>query len=372
MNDNYILTPLPPKKDVETKAVLKQLAAAHRYLAELKGVSKTIPNETILLYTLPLLEAKDSSAIENIITTHDEIYKDNLFENFISNPAAKEVQRYAQAVREGFELMHNKKFIISNNLILKIQETIIHNNAGYRTLPGTELKNLDTGKTVYIPPQGHEQIISLMDNLIDYINNDSLHPIDPLIKMAIIHFQFESIHPFYDGNGRTGRILNILYLIQKGLLDLPVLYLSSYIIRTKLDYYRLLQEVRDKENWEAWILYLLRGVEVTSNSTIILINKIKELMQEYKQKIRNNYKFYSQDLLNNLFKQPYTKIEFLQKDLKVHRQTAANYLDQLVEGGLLKMEKFGKSNYYINEPLFLLFKNFDLSANESHEYDKKI
>lgn len=365
MNNKFILQTLPPKKEVETKAVLKQLAPAHRYLAELKGVSKTIPNETVLLYTLPLLEAKDSSAVENIITTHDEIYKDNLFENFISNPAAKEVQRYAQAIREGFEQMHNKKLVISNELILKIQETIVNNNAGYRKLPGTELKNLNTGETVYVPPQDYEQVVSLMNNLVNYINNDSLHAVDPLVKMAIIHFQFESIHPFYDGNGRTGRILNILYLVQKGLLDLPVLYLSSYIIRTKSEYYRLLQEVRDKEDWEAWILYMLQGIEITSRSTIVLINKIKELMQEYKQKIRNNYKFYSQDLLNNLFKYPYTKIEFLQKDLNVHRQTAANYLDQLVKDGLLKMEKFGKSNYYINEPLFLLFKNFDLSANEN-------
>ena len=365
MDNNYILLPLPPKKEVETKAVLKQLAAANRYLAELKGVSKTIPNETILLYTLPLLEAKDSSAVENIITTHDEIYKDNLFENFISNPAAKEVQRYAQAIREGFKQLQNKENIISNELVLKIQETIVGNNAGYRRLPGMELKNINTGVTVYVPPQDYQQVVSLMENLINYINNDSLHPIDPLIKMAIIHFQFESIHSFYDGNGRTGRILNILYLVQKGLLDLPVLYLSSYIIKTKPDYYRLLQEVRDKENWEAWILYMLRGVELTSRSTIILINKIKALMQEYKQKIRNQYKFYSQDLLNNLFKYPYTKIEFLQKDLGVHRQTASNYLDQLVEGGFLKMDKIGKSNYYINEPLFLLFKNFDLSADES-------
>jgi len=365
MDNNYILLPLPPKKEVETKAVLKQLAAANRYLAELKGVSKTIPNETILLYTLPLLEAKDSSAVENIITTYDEIYKDNLFENFISNPAAKEVQRYAQAIREGFKQLQNKENIISNELVLKIQETIVDNNAGYRKLPGTELKNINAGVTVYVPPQDYQQVVSLMDNLINYINNDSLHPIDPLIKMAIIHFQFESIHPFYDGNGRAGRILNILYLVQKGLLDLPVLYLSSYIIKTKPDYYRLLQEVRDKENWEAWILYMLRGVELTSRSTIILINKIKALMQEYKQKIRNKYKFYSQDLLNNLFKYPYTKIEFLQKDLGVHRQTASNYLDQLVEGGFLKMDKIGKSNYYINEPLFLIFKNFDLFADES-------
>ncbi|HDP76571.1 MAG TPA: Fic family protein, partial [Bacteroidales bacterium] len=179
MSNNNILQPLPPKREVETKAILKKLVSAHRYLAELKGISKTIPNESILLYTLPLLEAKDSSAVENIITTHDEIYKDNLFENFISNPASKEVQRYAQATREGFKQLKNKNFIISNELILKIQEIIVSNNAGYRKLPGTELKNFDTGETVYTPPQDYEQIVSLMKNLIDYINDDQLHPIDP-------------------------------------------------------------------------------------------------------------------------------------------------------------------------------------------------
>lgn len=350
---------LPPEFDVETKAILKQLSQAYRYLAELKGIAKTIPNESILINTLPLLEAKDSSAIENIITTHDEIYKENLFESFISNPNAKEVHQYAKALQIGYNALKNKQ-LLTNRIILDIQGIIVSNKAGYRRLPGTELKNSKTGETVYKPPQDYDTIIRLMQNLEEYINNDDLHPVDPLIKMAIIHYQFESIHPFYDGNGRTGRILNILYLVLKGLLDLPILYLSSYIIKTKADYYRLLKEVRDKGNWENWILYLLKGVESTSKGTIYLINEISKLMMKYKHSIRNNYKFYSQDLLNNLFKHPYTKIEYLQKDLNIHRQTAANYLDELVKGGFLKKEKIGRNNYYINEPLFLLFKNFDL------------
>ncbi|BBB33009.1 filamentation induced by cAMP protein fic [Thermotomaculum hydrothermale] len=355
---------LPPKIDVETKAILKQLSQSHRYLAELKGIAKTIPNEAILINTLPLLEAKDSSAIENIITTHDEVYKESLFESFISNPNAKEVHQYAKALKTGYNALKEKK-LITNKIILDIQEIIVSNNAGYRKLPGTELKNAATGETVYIPPQDYETIVQLMQNLEKYINNDDLHPVDSLIKMAIIHYQFESIHPFYDGNGRTGRILNILYLVQKDLLDLPILYLSSYIIRTKGDYYRLLQEVRDKENWEEWILYMLKGVEITSKGTIYLINEISKLMKKYKHEIRNQYKFYSQDLLNNLFKHPYTKIDYLQKDLNIHRQTAASYLDELVKGGFLKKEKIGRNNYYINEPLFKLFKDFNLISEEN-------
>lgn len=325
-------------------------------------MAKTIPNELILISTLPLLEAKDSSAIENIITTHDEIYKENLFENFFSNPAAKEVHRYALAMREGFQLLREKN-LITNDLILKLQKIIVGNNAGFRKLPGTELKNQNSGETIYIPPQDYDTIIELMNNLIEYINDDNLHNVDFLIKMSIIHFQFESIHPFYDGNGRTGRLINILYLIYKKLIDLPMLYLSSYIIRTKYDYYRLLQKVRDEDNWEEWIIYMLKGVELTSKATIELIKSMHILMMDYKHRIRKEYKFYSQDLINNLFKHPYTKIEFIQNDLKVHRQTAASYLEKLVEGGFLKLEKIGRENFYINEPLFELFANYDLSLH---------
>lgn len=351
---NFVLQELPPKVDVETKAVLKQAVQAHRYLAELKGVSKTIPNQTILINTLPLLEAKDSSAVENIITTHDEVFKESLFEDFIHNASAKEVKNYSYALKTGFEKV-KATGLLTNNLILDVQACIEKNRAGFRKLPGTGLKNDLTGETVYIPPQNHDDILRLMGNLEQFINNDSLSELDPIVKMAIIHYQFESIHPFYDGNGRTGRIINILYLVLKGLLDLPVLYLSRYIIRNKNDYYRLLQEVRDKENWEEWILFMLQGVEETSKETIHLINSIRILMQEYKIKIREKYKFYSQDLLNNLFSHPYTKIEFLENDLKIHRQTASKYLDELVSGGFLQLERIGKHHFYINKPLFDLF-----------------
>lgn len=350
----FVLKELPPSAEIESKAVLRQAAQAHRYLAELKGVSKTIPNQSILINTLPLLEAKDSSAIENIITTHDELYKENLFSEYISNAAAKEVRDYSHALNVGYEDIAGGALITANQ-IMKIQSLIEHNRAGFRKLPGTELKNERTGETVYVPPQNGDDIIRLMSNLERYINDDANDAVDPLVKMAVIHYQFESIHPFYDGNGRTGRIINILYLVYKGLLDIPVLYLSRYIIKTKSDYYRLLQEVRDHEAWEEWILYLLKGVEETSKETIQMITQIRTLMQDYKIRIRDTYKFYSQDLLNNLFRHPYTKIEFVEHDLRVNRQTAAKYLDELAEGSFLKKEKLGRNNFYINEPLFRLF-----------------
>ncbi|MDD2411985.1 MAG: Fic family protein, partial [Bacteroidales bacterium] len=226
------------------------------------------------------------------------------------------------------------------------------NQAGYRKLPGTALKNAATGETIYTPPQDYDEIVRLMSNLEKYINDSEMSNVDPLIKMAIIHFQFESIHPFYDGNGRTGRIINILYLVIEKLQNLPILYLSSYIIKHKSDYYKYLQKVRDEDLWEDWILFMIKGVEETARETIELIIKIKELMLEYKQLLRDNYKFYSQDLLNNLFKHPYTKIEFVVQDLGVSRLTAANYLNKLAEDNVLKKEKLGTSNYYVNEKLF--------------------
>lgn len=354
MTERFVLKELPLDFDVETKPVLKQLAQAHRYLAELKGVSKTIPNQGILINTLPLLEAKDSSAIENIITTHDELYKESLFGEFYSNASAKEVQNYSRALRSGYETVL-KTGLLTNRQILDIQECIEQNRAGFRTQSGTELVNDRTGKTVYVPPQKAEDIVRLMGNLEKFINDDNLSSLDPLIKMAIIHFQFESIHPFYDGNGRTGRIINILYLVNKTLLDIPVLYLSRYIIKHKSDYYRLIQDVRDTGNWEDWILFMLAGIEQTAQETIDLVTHIHELMQDYKQRIRDEFKFYSQDLLNNLFSHPYTKIEFLEEELQIHRQTASKYLDDLVHAGFLRLEKIGKHNFYINQPLFNLF-----------------
>jgi len=349
-----LLNTLPPAVDLETKQVLKKCSQANRYLAELKGVSGTIPNQNILINTLSIQEAKDSSEVENIITTHDELFKEEIFADYLSNASAKEVRYYTLALKKGYELV-SKNGLLTNNMIIEIQSELERNRTGFRKMPGTELKNERTGETVYVPPQNEEDIHYLMKNLEWYLNDDGLSKIDPLIKMAVIHYQFESIHPFYDGNGRTGRIINILYLVQKKLLDIPVLYLSRYIIEHKNDYYRLLQEIRDRNNWEEWILYMLDGIEKTSIETIAMIHEIRQLMMDYKHRIRENYKFYSQELLNNLFCYPYTKIEFIQRDLGVTRKTAAKYLDELADGGFLQKEKIGVHHFFVNKPLFELF-----------------
>ncbi|WP_445738296.1 Fic family protein [Mariniflexile sp.] len=345
-----ILKKLPLKQDVETKKVLKKLASAHRALAELKGIVSSIPNEHILINTLGLQEAKDSSAIENIITTHDDIFKAELNLEGFKSSNAKEVQNYISALKKGFAFI-KKKNILTINDIIAIQSELEKNNAGFRKVPGTALKNATTGAVIYTPPQDYDTILDLMGNLELYINDESMSEFDTLVKMAIIHFQFESIHPFYDGNGRTGRIINVLYLVMNDLLNLPILYLSRYIIEHKADYYSFLQEVRENDNWENWILYMLESVEQISKETIVLIGKIRDLIYEYKNILRTDYKFYSQDLLNNLFKHPYTKIEFIENDLGVSRITASKYLNQLAKDNILKKEKLGTGNYYVNEKL---------------------
>jgi len=348
------LQPLPLSFDVESKEVFRKAIEANRQLAELKGVVRIIPNATILINTLSLQEAKDSSAIENIITTHDELFKADLFSELLSRET-KEVMNYASALRKGFDLVKERGFI-SNKFILEIQAELEHNRAGFRKVPGTALKNEQTGQVIYTPPQEYDTIVSLMGNLEKYINENNATDPDPLVKMAIIHFQFESIHPFYDGNGRTGRIINILYLTMKGLLDLPILYLSRYIIQHKADYYRLLQEVRTKGSWEEWVLYMLDGVADTAKETIGLIGQIRQLMDDYKREIRAQFpRMYSKDLLENLFKHPYTKIDYLKDDLGVTYDTARNYLEKLCKAGFLIKYQIGKNNFYINQPLFDLF-----------------
>jgi len=341
---------LPYERDLETKAVLKKLAGAHRALAELKGVAQTIPKQEILINSLVLQEAKDSSEVENIVTTHDELYKSSLgFEKYIS-PAAKEVQNYIAALKRGFAIVSKQKVLSTNNII-EIQEILEKNKAGLRKIPGTNLKHQQTGEVIYEPPQSAIEIKDLMENLERFINDNTLTDLDPIVKMAIIHFQFESIHPFYDGNGRTGRIINILYLVLNDLLEIPILYLSRCIIRNKLAYYQKLQHVRDNDSWEEWLLYMISAVEETAYNTIRLVNEIKKEMMKMKNILRNNYKFYSQELLNHLFKQPYTKIDFLQKDLGVSRVTASNYLNKLAKNMVIYKHKQGKTNYYINRAL---------------------
>jgi Fic family protein len=342
------LTPLEQLNPArfETPAILKKLASSSRKLAELKGIAASIPNQSILINTLALQEAKDSSEIENIVTTHDELFKDDVLPESFANPAAKEVLRYRQALRVGFEQVRGSGLLTCNHII-EIQGELERNNAGFRKLPGTALKD-GAGQTIYTPPQDPAEIVALMRDLERFINEAGLFDADPLIKMALIHHQFESIHPFYDGNGRTGRIVNVLYLVKEGLLDIPVLYLSQHIVRHKADYYRLLQTVRDEDSWEQWVLYLLEAVEKTAGQTIHTVQAIKAVLFDYKQRIRAGYKFYSQDLINNLFMHPYTKIEFVQRDLGVSRITATKYLEALTGGRFLKKQKIGRSNFYVN------------------------
>lgn len=361
MNKDYQIPALPLDFDFETKNILRQLSKSNRRLAELKGVALTIPNENILLSSLVLQEALDSSAVENIVTTSDELYRAELdIKGEISNAAAKEVLNYRQAMQVGFEMVRKKK-LLTLNVVKQIQKELEHNNAGFRTVSGTKLKT-SKGDVVYTPPQTGEEVAKYMSNLEMYINTQELQDIDPLIKMAIIHHQFESIHPFYDGNGRTGRIISILYLVMNDLLDLPILYLSRYITHNKSEYYRLIQEIRDTapDNfnvWEEWIVFMLKGVEETAIETIRLVKSISALMAKYKSILKPLFeKQYKHELINNLFFHPYTKIEFMERDMAVQRKTAAKYLDTIVqETGLLQKQKLGRSNYYINTELIELF-----------------
>lgn len=364
----YQIPNLPLIIDVETKAVLKQLARSNRALAELKGVAGTIPNENILISSLTLQEAKDSSSVENIITTQDDLYRADLaIKDFTVSPAAKEVQNYREAIFHGFQLVRQHKLLTNNNII-SIQNVLKHTKGGFRVTPGTCLKR-DDGMIIYEPPQYPEDIVRYMGNLEAFINTPDLSDLDPLVKMAIIHHQFESIHPFSDGNGRTGRIVNILYLVINDLLDLPILYLSRFITHNKGEYYRLLQAVRDcgadnAKEWEEWILFILKGVEETSIETTAMIKAISKMMADYKAVLKPLFGTrYKHGLLNNLFFHPYTKIEFVCHDMGVQRKTGAKYLDMIVAAGLLNKIKIGRENYYINERLFDLFLNYSESVN---------
>ena len=352
MNE-FIPNNLPLDIDIETKAILKKSILANKALAKLNGVAKIIPNQAILINSLILQEAKDSSEIENIVTTHDELYQSSLDISNISH-ATKEVQNYSRALLKGFDLVKETSLLLTRHIV-DIQQELEGNVAGIRKQSGTVLKNQATGEVIHTPPQEETTIRKLLDNLEQYINtNDG---IDPLIKMAIIHYQFETIHPFYDGNGRTGRIINILYLVLNELLDLPILYLSSYIIKHKADYYRLLQEVRTKGSWEEWIIYMLEGIEQTATKQVQLINDIKELMDKTKEKLKSELpKIYSKDLLEVLFIHPYTKIDMLVDNLELHRDTASKHLKAMEKIGILNSVQIKNTRFYVNVKLFELLQ----------------
>ena len=342
--------------DLKTPKILEALNEASRSLAELKGFANSIPNQHILINAITINEAKDSSAIENIVTTHDSIYK-VLTESGFKEEAAKEVVDYRKSIWRGYEIIKEKGFI-STNVLVELQSIIEPNQTGIRKNPGTNLVNSKTGEIIYTPPQSESEIRDLLKNLEDYIN-DSSDEVDPLIKMALIHYQFETIHPFYDGNGRTGRILNVLYLVLNNLLDSPILYLSNYINKNKDTYYKLFTEFREKGNYEDWIIYILKGIEETSKSTIELIKQIQNQMESYKEEFMTKLpKIYSDELLDSLFYEVYTRINYIEKRCGVTRQTAATYLNSLVDAGLLEYEKVGRESIYKNTRLIELLSKF--------------
>jgi len=351
----FKLSMLPPKDNFDSISILKQLLNTHKALAELKGFSDVIPNKKILINAAMINEAKNSSEIENIITTHDELYK--AMSGAKETGPSKEVINYRRALWNGYELVKQNGFI-STNMIITIQSIIENSDAGVRRVPGTVLMNDRTKEVVYTPPTSYDEIMLFMTNLENYINQDD--EIDDLVKLAIIHYQFESIHPFYDGNGRTGRIINILYLVLKGLLDSPILYLSKYINKNKQQYYTNLQSVRDKNDWESLIIYLLKGIEETSINTLDVMKDIVKLIDTIKLEIKEKLpKIYSKELVDVLFHEFYTKISYVEKGLGVSRKTASTYLIELEKVGVLVSEMVGRDKVYINQKLFELVKNAD-------------
>jgi Fic family protein len=342
---------LPPKVELENKTILKKAIFAHAALAELKGILNTIPNPAILINALQ--EAKASSEIENVITTNDALFRAFSARTTQIDPATKEVLRYRQALWEGFNEL-KKRPLLTTNLFVKVVQTIKESRLNIRKTPGTTISNAATGKVIFTPPEGESFIRDKLKNLESFIHEDNAT--DPLIKLAIIHYQFEAIHPFTDGNGRTGRIINILYLVLKDLLDLPVLYLSQYIINKKNDYYRLLRGVTERARWEPWILYMLDAVEQTALFTRNRITGIRDLMEEtlLLSKKKLPQRVYSKELIELLFHQPYTKGQFLVDAGIAERKTAAEYLKELEKIGVLKLHRVGKENLYLNVKLFQL------------------
>lgn len=355
----YTIPTLPPPFDLETVGIYRALASANRNLAELKGRAEVIPNQGILIDTLSLQEAKASSEIENIVTTQDDLFRADVSRGIMASGPVKEVALYRDAMRLGWDQMKVRQGIISNRTLISLFQILKGVDSGFRSTGGTILQS-SGGDTVYVPPQIPDNINKHMSALEHFINDDSACDLDPLIKMALIHHQFESIHPFPDGNGRIGRMLNVLYLTRTGLLDTPILYLSRYITENKSDYYRLLQAIRDADTntakskaWQEWVVYILNAVSHTSETTLTLVVGIRDQMAAMKVGIRDGElkNMYSQDLINNLFRHPYTRIEYIETDLGVSRNTATKYLEELASSGFLVKHKVGRSSYYINVAL---------------------
>lgn len=346
------LPDLPPKADLETKAILKLCIEANRLLGELKGYCQTLPNPNLLLNTIVLQESKASNAIENIITTQDELYQATLRPvDQIKNPSAKEVIQYRQAIYWGMSHLEATG-LITTNFLVAIMQRLRGSDENIRKNPRTKLANPTTRDIVYTPPEGEDLIRTKLASLEQFMNDETLSGLDPLIKMALIHYQFEAIHPFSDGNGRTGRILNVLYLVQQKLLSLPVLYLSRYVIQNKSDYYRLLRLVTEEQKWTEWIEFMVKGIGETAQITLERISSILQLKEQTSSTIRNVLKSsYSKELVDLLFSHPYIKVSIIENAGLAKRQTAAQYLKKLEEAGVLRSVKLGRDVYYINDAL---------------------
>ena len=345
------LPSLPPSADFETKAVLKALIPASRALAELKGLGNSIPDQTILINSLILQEAKASSEIENIVTTNDTLYKAFTSSNQSADSATKEVLRYRAAVWDAFNHLKERP-ILGTNLFESIVRQIKANDSGVRNTPGTKLSNPNTDDVVYTPPEGESVIRQKLADLEHFIHADDTT--DPLIKLALIHYQFEAIHPFTDGNGRTGRIINILFLVFKGLLELPVLYLSRYIIENKNEYYHLLRKVTEQNSWEAWILFMLDAVANTAVDSRNRIVAIRRLLDIFIDRAKSGLpsRMYSKDLIELIFRSPYTKVQHLVDSGVAKRQTASEYLNTLEKLGFLQSQIVGREKLFLNSELF--------------------
>jgi Fic family protein len=339
------LPELPPVADIETKAVLRRCIPARAALAELRQAGQLIPDQSVLINSIPLLEARDSSEIENIVTTNDALFREASQTDDANDPAAKEALRYRTALTTGYHSLKDRP--LTARTAIEVCSEITGVTTDVRKTPGTALRNMNTGDVIYMPPDGVDRLRGLLSNWERYLNEDS--EVDPLIRMAVLHYQFEAIHPFPDGNGRTGRILNILSLIQAGLLDIPTLYLSRHILRTKSDYYARLQGVTERGDWDAWILYMLTAVEVTASWTNQRIRAIRDLMLHTTDHVRENAPgIYSHELIETIFAQPYTRIAHLIDRDIAKRVSASRYLKQLVEIGVLAEEKVGRDKLFIH------------------------
>lgn len=353
------LPELPPAVELETKAVLKRCVAAHRALAELNVAGRLIPDQSVLINTIPLLEAKDSSEIENIVTTNDAIFREASHIEDNGDPAAKEALRYRSALTSGYRALSERP--LSARTAIEICSLIKGIEMDVRRTPGTQLKNTFTGEAIYTPPEGPDRLRALLANWERYLHADD--DLDPLVRMAVLHYQFEAIHPFPDGNGRTGRIMNLLFLVQAGLLDMPTLYLSRYILRTRPDYYRLLQAVTTDGAWEPWIVYLLTAAETTATWTNLRIRAIRDLIEHTADYVRAAApSIYSYELIQAIFAQPYTRIPHLAERGIAKRVSASRYLKQLAGIGVLQEEKHGRDKLFIHR------KYMQLLASESHGF----